>query len=288
MSIVSHVAKTIHVAAAEYDRRVRFYRRPSLNFACNRCVFSRINSARYESSPKKISRREKERGGGRESFVRGNTRNASCRRPPEVPTALIFYGKAGADHGGNDTRMAPIISLHMGTAIDRDTMGRTRRGINHREDRARYISARVCRNRRGPFNDSTYPVYSVKPDPIPPGLPPLLPIVFFRYFQPLRVHLARESSHQRGRRAVAVTHFLSSTGELYDAVIESSCIFSRCPVLRGPVCRRRGSHGDSVELRLVRHWRLRACFRRATHSGACVKLDNARTDDKRVTGRGAL
>lgn len=65
---------------------------------------------------------------------------ASCRFL-EASNALIFYSKAGAGHGGNDTRMAPIISLHMGTAIDRDTMGRTRRRINHREDRARYMRA---------------------------------------------------------------------------------------------------------------------------------------------------
>lgn len=56
---------------------------------------------------------------------------------------LIFYDKTGAGYGGYDTRMAPIISLHMGTAIDRDTMGRTRREINHCEDRARYIRKSV-------------------------------------------------------------------------------------------------------------------------------------------------
>lgn len=56
---------------------------------------------------------------------------------------LIFYNKAGAGYGGYDTRMAPIISLHMGTAIDRDTMGRIRRGINHCEDRARYMRESV-------------------------------------------------------------------------------------------------------------------------------------------------
>jgi len=56
---------------------------------------------------------------------------------------LIFYDKAGAGYDGYDTRMALIISLHMGTAIDRDTMRRTRYGINHCEDRVRYIRESV-------------------------------------------------------------------------------------------------------------------------------------------------
>jgi len=55
---------------------------------------------------------------------------------------LIFYDKAGAGYGGYDTRIALIISLYMGTAIDRD-MKRTRCGINHWEDRVRYIRESV-------------------------------------------------------------------------------------------------------------------------------------------------
>lgn len=92
--------------------------------------------------------------------MRSNTRNVSYRLPRKLSTALIFYDEVGADHSGNDTRVASIILSHMSTATERDTWG----GpivelIIAKTVHGTYI--RVCRNRKDPLTIS-FTLSSVK------------------------------------------------------------------------------------------------------------------------------